>query len=105
MVAAVRFIYPDFLYTKGIDLEEDVFYAPFFTESGSTIQFLTRQERRYKGDSFRPICQDLMGKVKKKTAVDATGKGNEHRAKVTEYILKFIKVFLQRCFSAATECQ
>jgi len=45
-----------------------------------------------------------MGKVKEKTAVDATGKGNEHRAKVTEYVLKTIKVFVQRSFSVATEC-
>ena len=104
MVAAIGLIYADFLDSKGIDFEKKVFYAPFLAEVSSTIKFLAREERRYKGYSFRPVSQDLMGKVKEKTAVDATGKGYQHRAKVTEYILKTMKVFVQRSFSVVTEC-
>jgi hypothetical protein len=45
VVAAIRLIYPDFVDSKGIDLEKDVFYAPFLAEASSTIQFLAREER------------------------------------------------------------
>jgi hypothetical protein len=40
VVAAIRFIYPDFLDSKGIHLEENVAYVPFLAEASSTIQFL-----------------------------------------------------------------
>jgi len=40
VVAAIRLIYPDFLDSKGIDLEKDVFYTPALAEASSTIKFL-----------------------------------------------------------------